>query len=73
MYELMGKLELRDEEIKMYQSQSDVQQHHYDQYVTKAAKQKAEKSKLTQLIDNDMTEMLRCRDDCERDLTYAKK
>jgi hypothetical protein len=30
MYELMGKLELRDEEIKMYQNESLAHQQNYD-------------------------------------------
>ena len=73
MYELMSRLELRDEEINMYQIEYQQEEQMYDNLVTKLTKQKTEKAKLNQIIAVDREEMLRIKDDCDNDLLTAKK
>lgn len=73
MYELMSRLELRDEEINMYQIEYQQEEQMYDNLVTKLTKQKTERAKLNQIIAVDREEMLRIKDDCDNDLLTAKK
>ncbi len=73
MYELMSRLELRDEEINMYQIEYQQEEQMYDNLVTKLTKQKTERAKLNQIIVVDREEMLRIKDDCDNDLLTAKK
>ena len=73
MYELMSRLELRDEEMNMYQIEYQQEEQMYDNLVTKLTKQKTERAKLNQIIAVDREEMLRIKDDCDNDLLTAKK
>lgn len=73
MYEMMGKLELRDQECRMYQQENQTLEQQYDQLNSKVSKQKKDGIKLTQMIEVDHTEMVRARDDVDHDLTMAKR
>ena len=73
IYELLSRLELRDEEIRLHSAEFLEQERAYDQVVQKITKQKTERAKLNNIINTDRAEMLRVRDDCDQDLIIAKK
>ena len=65
MYELMSKLEVRDEEMRMYQAEAQMQHEGYEVYLSKYQKQKSKKAQMRKIIDTDTEKVTQMRDACE--------